>query len=96
MLVYTLESSGRFLLHTWEDEALVFDTRSGDTHMLDAIATALVGRLGESRHDLAALQRWLDEAFVLPAPQSAATLTEATLLNLHAIGLVRLVPLEDR
>ncbi|HEY9102143.1 HPr-rel-A system PqqD family peptide chaperone [Chitinimonas sp.] len=96
MLAYILEPSGRFLLHVWEEEALVFDTCSGDTHMLDPVATALVGRLGESGLDLPALQRWLDETFVLPDQQAASTLAEAALLNLRAIGLVRLVPLEDR
>ncbi|GAB3267104.1 HPr-rel-A system PqqD family peptide chaperone [Chitinimonas naiadis] len=96
MALFSLDSSGRFLLHAWEEDALAFDTYSGDTHLLEPLAAALVRYLGQSECDLESLLAQLNQEFIFPEDQSPALAVDTALLNMRGIGLVRVTELEAR
>ena len=96
MALFSLDSSGRFLLHAWEEDALAFDTYSGDTHLLEPLAAALVRYLGQAECDLQGLLTQLDQEFIVPEDQSPTQAVDAALLNMRGIGLVRVTEFEAR
>lgn len=80
--VWALASPPRIHLRRFEDQAVVYDERSGDTHLLQTDAAALLIRLRETGPQPAAAL--MDEL----APEHL----EALLQELHGLGLVRSVP----
>lgn len=57
-------------LRCWGDECVLYDVASGDTHLIQRFAAALLQRLEQSPADAATLARYLaadDDAVVLAA-----------------------------
>lgn len=75
---------GQSLSHrSWDGETVLFNDLSGDTHLLDADALALLLVLQESPQDVAALAQRL-----APGDHEGATVIAAMLGDLAAIHLV--------
>ena len=75
-------------MHTWQDETVVYNDRSGDTHLLGESATALLTLLRAGRASSAALGAALCSAFALtPGDELDADLAQL-LEQLRRFGLV--------
>ncbi len=92
-IVWSLESSERFIIQKWAGEAVVYDKCSGDTHVLEPIAVAVVTRLATLQLSRQDLLRKLGDQFDVPI-NDIDELTDATLSNLQHIGLIHTVTLE--
>lgn len=88
----TWSSAGpeRFLVRSWSgEEGVVYDTLSGDTHLLEPLALELLQRLqsGVSRSARALLDD-LADVVVDDGSQPALVAVERSLESMHRAGLV--------
>jgi PqqD family protein of HPr-rel-A system len=75
----------------WEDEdclTVVYDIRTGDTHLVEDVAMALLGLIRQSPLDVETLAAQLVDFFLEDDPQRIQEFVGATLLQLKALGLV--------
>jgi PqqD family protein of HPr-rel-A system len=79
----------RFQIKSFGDEAVVFDTASGDTHLL-APFTLLLFELIQSNPGMSAheVESALQTRFSLSSSESLASLTQESLSSLHRLGLL--------
>lgn len=68
--------------HQWGDEIVVYNSLSGDTHLLDAVAMQLLLKLRQSISDTGTLVR------TLAVPEMTVAQVEQILHDLEAIALV--------
>ncbi len=68
--------------HQWDDEIVVYNSLSGDTHLLDAVAMQLLLKLRQSVSDTETLVR------ALAIPEMTVAQVEQILHALEAIALV--------
>jgi PqqD family protein of HPr-rel-A system len=94
--LWSVDPAGRFAIRSFDDEAVAYDTKTGNTHLLDQAASALVTFLRDSPQFPADLARRLAEHFEFPPDEDILALTESTLFGLRELGLVLTVPIEDR
>ncbi len=71
-----------------EDEAVVYDVRSGDTHLVAAPGLELLQRLAQSPCTREVLVHELRGLFVDDDPHTVVQCVDATLSRLQAVGLV--------
>ncbi|CUI06511.1 HPr-rel-A system PqqD family peptide chaperone [Massilia antarctica] len=72
--------------HSWDQEAVLFNDLSGDTHLLDADALAVLLAVQGGACDLAALRQALD------AGDEAEPALQALLAQLASISLIAAHP----
>ena len=72
---------------SWDDEAVVYNNLSGDTHLLSADAMQLLQALSESPCEQAALVARLQEAGTDPDPAVAGAVA-ALLAELEKLSLI--------
>jgi PqqD family protein of HPr-rel-A system len=83
----------RLLWRSWESEHIVYNTGSGDTHLVDSISALLLKSLEPgplSEEDLASLVR---HRVASDSHQDAATFARQLLEQFHALGLIEPVTL---
>ena len=83
--VIALQSS-RLVVRIWQDQAVCYDTISGDTIFLDEVGTAILDRLGVGPTDLATLVSWLEDQF--EPGQDVVDLSNLALARLRDMGLI--------
>lgn len=71
-----------------EDAAVVYDARSGDTHLVETPGLELLQRLAQSPCTRDVLMQELGGLFVDDDPLTIAQCVDATLTRLQAVGLV--------
>jgi len=91
----TLAAAGRFLVKTWDDESVVYDLLSGDTHLLEPLASAVTRLLAEGARSREEVTRRIILEFDLTA-ESVSEPIATTLTHLQRIGMVVAAPLETR
>ena len=84
------------MFRRWDDEVVAYDSRAGDTHLLDPVASAFVTALESSSQTSYKLARMLIREFEPSPDADVDALTEATLVRLRDLGLVDSAPIEDR
>lgn len=79
-----------WLLQTWEDEAVAFDTASGDTHYLPPLTSQLyaICRDHPGLTAVALAERLAARLATTPDAELRAAIDES-LASLHRIGLLR-------
>lgn len=77
-------------LHTraWDDEVVVYDALSGNTHLLGQAAASLLAALVQAPGDVAALARTLGHHWSDLATEEAHAHVEAMLAELAGIALI--------
>jgi PqqD family protein of HPr-rel-A system len=84
---WTSEKSARFLYRGWENEAVAYDTLTGDTHLLEPLAAELLLHLDRGEQTLQSLAQHLSGCFSFPAEDDILAITESTLKRLESIGI---------
>jgi PqqD family protein of HPr-rel-A system len=95
-LLFSADSTDRFLIVTWSDEAVVYDSRSNETHLLEPLAVEVLSLLRSSPMAQNELMSRINELTIPDAETSLEDLTDTALLGLRRIGLVQMVQLESR
>jgi len=91
-MVWRVAPSAEFRWRHWDDESVLYDPRSGQTHLLTALAADVLLALEEAAGDapelaaMVARQRQLD-----PAPELTGDIA-ALLQQLDDLGLIERVP----
>jgi len=81
------EPSARFLCRSWDDEAVVYDTLTGDTHLLEPLAAELMTHLRQGEHTLQDTAQHLSDCFFFPVEDDILDIVESTLKRLESIGI---------
>ncbi|MDI6749830.1 MAG: HPr-rel-A system PqqD family peptide chaperone [Pseudomonadota bacterium] len=89
-LRFGLDRTGRFLVKSWEDEAVAYDVLSGDTHLLDPLSLAVLVYLSDSVRPREEIVRHLASSFELPIDEHSRDYIHATLTRLETVGLLEL------
>lgn len=84
---WVVDDSPRFLSHHWDDEAAVYDTLTGDTHLLEPVAVEVVAMLRQGHHTSSDLANALADRFAISPEDDILAVTESTLKRLEAIGI---------
>jgi PqqD family protein of HPr-rel-A system len=71
-----------------DDDWMVYDEGSGDTHQLDRISAAALTCLEAEPHDLAGLTEVLASELGLPAGEALASKIESLLEQFGRLGLI--------
>lgn len=82
------ESHGRFLRRFWDDEWVVFDTASGDTHLLNLIAGESLGLLEQEALSAHGLAERLFVLLEIPVDQEFTATAAKLLSDFHELGLI--------
>jgi PqqD family protein of HPr-rel-A system len=89
--LFALDARGRFLVKEWQDEAVVFDLLSGDTHLLEPFALAVTRHLAEGARSREEVTERIILEFDLTA-ESIAELIATTFTHLQRIGMIVAAP----
>lgn len=81
------DDSSRFLSRYWDDEAAIYDTLTGDTHLLEPVAVEVVAMLRQGHHTSTDLANALADRFAISPEDDILAVTESTLKRLEAIGI---------
>ena len=79
-------------LRSWEDEAIVYNDLSGDTHLLSAIAVDVLTRLQAQSVDEAGLAAQCAADWQLPDDADLRTHLHELLMTLQGLSLVEQMP----
>lgn len=80
---------GRDLLwRRWDGNSAVFDATTGDTHVLDALASEILGRVGPASVTAEELSGRLGSDLDLPTDSTLVETVRQTLERFAALGLV--------
>lgn len=84
-----LSSSREFAVRQWDDELVVYDCTTGDTHLLDAIASHILTCLQQAPNTTETLIRLIDSYFVVDKTDELASEVARILDNLSSLGLIK-------
>jgi PqqD family protein of HPr-rel-A system len=84
--------AGAFLWEHGEDESILFDPRSGQTHLLTAVAVEVLRYLSQEPHNQAQLMGKLADVFDIPSQAEFAEHTKELLAQFVASGLIERFP----
>ncbi|RJG01870.1 HPr-rel-A system PqqD family peptide chaperone [Noviherbaspirillum sedimenti] len=76
---------------TWDDEVVVYDALSGNTHLLGLAAARLLAAIAQAPGDIAALAHTLEQHWPDLTAEEAHTHVDAMLAELAGIGLIAAV-----
>lgn len=87
---WSLEGAGEVLFHEWEedDQGVVYNPRSGSTHLVDGFAVELLKRMTAVPQALEALTDSVRDFFEEDDTAAQAEFVESTLHQLKSVGLV--------
>lgn len=88
-----LSSSREFAVRQWDDELVVYDCTTGDTHLLDAIASHIFTCLQQAPSTTETLVRLVDSYFVVNKIDELTPEVARILDNLCSLGLIESTPL---
>ena len=87
-LAYGVPTGIEFLSVRWDQETVLFDPRSGDTHLLNAMAAAALSALQRGPTDAYELTQHLAGSFEESADDSLASGVEELIAQLVELGLI--------
>lgn len=85
---FSLDPTDRFVIKTWEGEAVVYDSLSGDTHLLDPLSATITALVAQSAYSSEEIVHHLTMAFEMPVEEHSLDYLNATLFRLESIGLL--------
>lgn len=85
---WRLRAGQRLRMLSDDEEAVVYNDLSGDTHLLSGIAASLLERLRQGPADLPSLAGFLAREWDLDADIAPASLAEQLLGELAALSLI--------
>ena len=85
---WRLRAGQRLRMLSDDEEAVVYNDLSGDTHLLSGIAASLLERLRQGPADLHSLAGFLAGEWDLDADIAPASLAEQLLCDLAALSLI--------
>jgi PqqD family protein of HPr-rel-A system len=77
----------------WDDEYVVFDEASGQTHLLDPIKAYILDVLSDGFADVSRLRLLVEQASSVPAHMNSHEVVLAALEQLERSQLIEMVPL---
>ncbi len=89
---WKLRAGQRLRMLSDDEEAVVYNDLSGDTHLLSGIAASLLERLRQAPADRATLASFLATEWDLDADIAPAALAEQLLSELAALSLIEQIP----
>lgn len=89
--LFAVDATGRFLLKAWQDEAVVYDLLSGDTHLLEPFALAVTRHLAADARSQEEVATRIIAEFDLTA-ESITELIATTFAHLQRIGMIVAAP----
>lgn len=75
----------------WDDEFVVYNTGSGDTHMLDTLAAEVLQSLEKKTADLSELAGRVAASIEIEPDSKFSDYLEQLLSDLHKLGLIQRV-----
>ena len=84
------------MIREWDDEIVIYDSRGGDTHLLDPVASAVLASLQRSPQTSGQLVPMMTREFEPAQDVDLVALTKAALVGLRNLGLVVAAPIEGR
>lgn len=90
--LWRLAPGQRLNARAWDDEAVVYNDRSGATHLVDALALHLLHTLQAGNADVAALARAVRAEFDTDAADAVEAQVADTLRALAGLALVEACP----
>jgi PqqD family protein of HPr-rel-A system len=79
----------------WSGETVIFDTRTGDTHLLDPLSSELLRRLEAGPKTSDELAAALAAEFDFAAEDDVPALTAGALAKLRELGMIDVVPVDS-
>jgi len=79
----------------WSGETVIFDTRTGDTHLLDPFSSELLRRLEAGPKSSDELAAALAADFDFAPEDDIPALTAGALAKLRELGMIDVVPVES-
>jgi PqqD family protein of HPr-rel-A system len=86
--VWRLPEPHRFVWRSFDSYSLLFNERSGDTHVLDPLSREILDLLREAPHDEASLLRELGSLIDGQAPEALEHAVQQVLESFDAAGLI--------
>jgi PqqD family protein of HPr-rel-A system len=86
--IWKIRHGSALLWRSWDDEFLVFDTVSGDTHLLDRVSGEALRSLESFPSSIAALSHRLGSTLELEPNQDLAGHIANLILRLKDLGLI--------
>ena len=84
-----------FVTRIWSDEAIAYNSLTGDTHLLEPLSTELLRRLDSGPKTSDELAAALAADFDFAPEDDVPTLTANALAKLRELGMVDAVPVES-
>lgn len=78
---------------SWDDEYVVFDEASGQTHLLDPIKAYILDILSDGSADVSRLKLLVEQALSVPSHMNSHEVVLAALEQLDRTQLIETVPL---
>ena len=72
----------------WDDDYVIYDELSGDTHLLDGVSGELICALSEKAMSRAALLKHLNELFETPSDLEMENYLDGFIARFQQLGLV--------
>lgn len=85
---WRLPSDQALYFHSWEDEFVVFNSLSGDTHLLGLLAGKILLQLQQAPSDAMALAESLAPLWQAGLDEELGFQIEPLLADLHALALI--------
>lgn len=85
---WCVSSAREFVVRKWDDELVVYDCATGDTHLLDAIASQLFACLQRTPSTNETLIQLISSCFVVDSTDEVAFEVVRILDNLKDLGLI--------
>lgn len=91
---FALEPTRRFVIKSWDDQAVAYDLLSGDTHLLEPFAFAVTRHLAANARSQDEVARRIIAEFDLT--ENISDLIATTFAQLQRIGMIVASPLDTR
>jgi PqqD family protein of HPr-rel-A system len=85
---WTVPSESRLHWQSWDDEFVVYNSGSGDTHLLDVVAAEALHSLERESANLSELGRRVAAALEIKLDDNLSAHLERLLSDFHRLGLV--------
>lgn len=82
------DSTGRFHVKTWQDEAVAYDNMSGDTHLLEPVAVEVLQYLARGVRSEEDIYCHLNTTFDLAPNEDGVRFITMALMQLKQVGIV--------
>lgn len=92
--LWSLASPAQLCIRVWEDDetAVVYDARSGDTHLIEPLGLAILSLLRDEPHNIASINLQLTSLYAPEDHVSIFDLIPTVLRDMHDVGLIVEIP----